>query len=324
MKIYRYSLLAATVLFAVSVSASAQLFKKKPTGDETQETQADMITEIQVKNGAEITIQGTRKMDCAVFVIPDPIRIMINVTGVIPAPEIPRTMTINEGLIKTMRVSEFSGGPQLLTRIEALLESDAEYKIDKSGKTITVSLEPKKTESEKTIPVELYSKAQKATTELIETGEVTPEIQYQVVVPKTAPPPGISVSQGSVQAIARPESEAMKPKVEYTATATKVLDIKHRTVENQIQFLIQTDGTVGSFEEFTMRKPNRLVIDLVGIKGRVPRDSYPVNKAGIKRIRLGQHPDRTRVVFDISSKSMPQYYVMRTKGGLMVAVAMSP
>jgi hypothetical protein len=323
MKKKESALIIGMILFMFSISTSAGLFKKK-TGEEAAPAVQDQVTDIQTAAGKEIVIQGTKKMECAVFVIPDPIRMMINLTGVVLAPEIPRTLLVNQGLMKTIRINEFRSGDKVLTRMEVALTQDAEYTINREGKSVTVTLEPKTAkEKDDTIPIELYSRAQRATTELIETGEMTPEIHPQVVVPTSPPGPSLVVSPGTAPATLRAETGAMKQKVQYPGTATRVMDVKHRVSENQFQILIQTDGTVGNYEEFTMNRPARLVIDLLGIKGSVPRSSYPVNQAGIKRIRLGQHPDKTRIVLDFSTKKIPQYYVMRTKGGIMIAVPMS-
>ncbi|GEM_PF-4861525 len=329
MKKRESALIIGVALFMLSLSSSAQASKKNKTGEEAEAAVSAQITDIQTPEGKRVVIQGTRKMQCAVFVIPDPIRMMINLTGVVPAAEIPRTLNVNQGLIKTIGVSKLSSGDKVVTRLELVLTQDAEYSIEKTGQIVTVTLEPKQdmAEADDTIPLELYSRAQQATTELIQTGEITPEIHTQVVVPASPPSHIMTAPVAGATVITSAEIEAMKEKVLYPGTATRVVDIEHRISEDQFQILIRTDGTVGGYEEFTVNRtrsrPNRLAIDLIEIKGPIPRSSYPVNQAGIKRIRLGHHPDKTRIVLDFSTKKIPQYYVMRTKSGIMVAVPVS-
>ena len=316
------AIILCAVVFMFALSSSAQFRKKKAQGD-AKPTMQNYVSEIQVLAGKEINIKATKKMDMGIVVVPDPIRMMIDIKGLGPSPDLPRSITIGQGMIKSIRVREFTGGPEVVTRLEIMLTQDAQYRIDRKAKEVTVTLEPKARKKDDTIPPELFYKAQKVTTELIKTGDVRLEIQPHVTVPKSASQAGaIFVTSGVEGGAPRPEVEAMKPDASYTLTATRIKDVKYRGADSQIQILVRTDGMVGEFKEFTMGRPNRLVIDLIGVKGKVPRNSYTVNQGGVKRIRLGEHSNYTRIVVDFSTKKIPQYYITRTKGGIMIAVAM--
>jgi len=130
-----------------------------------------------------------------------------------------------------------------------------------------------------------------------------------------------------VQTTLTPQVQVMKPDVQYRRTANRVVGVASRVSGNQVQILVRTDGLVGNYKEFTVRNPSpkRVVVDLFGLLGQVPQNSYSVNKSHVKRVRLGEHPGYpgyTRVVVDLTSRDVPHYYVTRTKGGILISVAM--
>jgi hypothetical protein len=313
---------AGALIFTLILSGPGLLFGKKKSGEGQETVLNEQITEIRATGANEIYIQGTKKLKVAIFVVPDPIRMMINLQGFVPAPDLPRTILVDMGLIKNIQVSELSSGEVVVTRLEVALNEDAEYKIEGSGKEVFVKMEPKAEEKDQTIPEELYSRMQKATTELIETGELSGEIQPHVTVPRSAPGAIPVTVSGTPSAELTPEMKAMKGEVSYPGTATRINGVKYRFQENLFQLLFITDGSLGTFKDFPLIKPNRIVIDLMGLKGPLPWNSKKVGQDGVRRIRLGKHPDRTRIVIDCSTPKVPQYYIMRTKAGIMVAIAM--
>jgi len=62
-------------------------------------------------------------------------------------------------------------------------------------------------------------------------------------------------------------------------------------------------------QSFSLTDPNRIVIDLPGIKIGRPA-SFALDKiASVSKVRLGVHPDKTRVVIDISEYEIPEFVV---------------
>jgi hypothetical protein len=104
-------------------------------------------------------------------------------------------------------------------------------------------------------------------------------------------------------------------------TATQVNDILYRFSGSQVQILIKTNGMVGKYQDLTLNQPNRLVIDLPGLKEASPKDQFSIGHSGVQRVRLGAHPGKTRVVIDFPGP-IPAYSFSRVKQGLVITLSL--
>jgi len=67
---------------------------------------------------------------------------------------------------------------------------------------------------------------------------------------------------------------------------------------------ITGDGAMGSYKAFRLNNPERLVIDIKGVKDRVAKSAIDVNGGAVKRVRVAQFsPEVTRIVLDLASKT---------------------
>ena len=67
---------------------------------------------------------------------------------------------------------------------------------------------------------------------------------------------------------------------------------------------ITGDGAMGSYKAFRLNNPERLVIDIKGVKDRVAKSAIAVNDGAVKRVRVAQFsPEVTRIVLDLASKT---------------------
>ncbi|NIQ39083.1 MAG: type IV pilus secretin PilQ [Proteobacteria bacterium] len=85
---------------------------------------------------------------------------------------------------------------------------------------------------------------------------------------------------------------------------------------------ITTDGLLGDYNAFTLESPARLVIDLWTLKSRVPKAkaTVPAGTAHLKRVRIGRHPKKTRLVLDSSRAKLAPYRIDRFQSKLVVAM----
>ena len=104
-------------------------------------------------------------------------------------------------------------------------------------------------------------------------------------------------------AISLPKAKALK-KIETTGNGAGT------------EVLIATDGEA-SYSAFKLDKPARVVIDLAGIKDKLPKHTIEVNDSIVKRIRAAQFkPDVTRVVLDMNQATA--YNIIKTGDRLHV------
>jgi len=101
--------------------------------------------------------------------------------------------------------------------------------------------------------------------------------------------------------------------------AEKVFDvIIDDTNKDYAHVDVIADGIIESFNSFNLSKPTRLVIDfpkltlLASVKERVSAGSL------IKKVRLGEHPDYMRLVFESSLSELPTFEVVPTAQGATI------
>jgi type IV pilus assembly protein PilQ len=80
--------------------------------------------------------------------------------------------------------------------------------------------------------------------------------------------------------------------------ASKLLAVEHEITENGVILHLKADGAIETTETLTLENPDRLVIDLPGIKSDVAKAAVSIDSGQISKVRLGQHADKLRVVVD--------------------------
>lgn len=105
-----------------------------------------------------------------------------------------------------------------------------------------------------------------------------------------------------------PEPPAAKPAAQVvTITGLPSAKSVRRVVTTgegaSLEVDIAGDGAMGSYKAFRLNNPERLVIDINGVKNRIAK-ALDVNNGAVKRVRVAQFaPAITRVVFDLNGKT---------------------
>jgi type IV pilus assembly protein PilQ len=111
---------------------------------------------------------------------------------------------------------------------------------------------------------------------------------------------------------AMPESEPIADEgVAHTLTA---IDVQRDA--DDVTVVISGDGRLT--HEASLVGKNRLVIDVSGVASAVKKPALRVDHPLLKKIRLGYHPDKIRLVFDLNGKAA--YSVERRATALVVAL----
>ena len=114
--------------------------------------------------------------------------------------------------------------------------------------------------------------------------------------PTTSPAPG--ATKPSTPAPAKPSATGKQAAVAPYSTLEEVLAFP---ADNGLVVALHLIGEVGEVKHFALRDPLRYVIDVSG-RWRVksPKE-IEVNSGKVKRIRIGEYPDKVRVVVDLSA-----------------------
>lgn len=101
--------------------------------------------------------------------------------------------------------------------------------------------------------------------------------------------------------------------------AQNLVDVTVDTsVKERIILQLKVDGAVGDYNTFDLKQPTRLVVDLWKLKRTFGKKEVSVNSAYLKQVRLGDHPQKVRVVLDIPMKTLPSYRIDRIGSSLVI------
>jgi hypothetical protein len=83
---------------------------------------------------------------------------------------------------------------------------------------------------------------------------------------------------------------------------------------------ITSGGAIGAFKAFTLKGPERLIIDIPGATSTLHSLALPANRFGFSKARFGLFEGKLRVVLDAGAKPLPGYEVVHAATGLRVVL----
>jgi len=86
---------------------------------------------------------------------------------------------------------------------------------------------------------------------------------------------------------------------EILAPAGKLLAIQQRSADQGVQFDLIGDGSLSDYDVFHLSDPPRVVVDLFGVRASEVKNEMLLNDSLIRKVRVGVHEGKVRVVFDV-------------------------
>lgn len=123
-----------------------------------------------------------------------------------------------------------------------------------------------------------------------------------------------------------PEAPAAAPAAGGEAgTAGALLAVEPQPSPEGTVLLLRGDGRIDGAKSFVLTHPDRLVVDLSGVRNATPAARVDVGSPEVSRVRVAQHDGKVRVVVDGGGKSEPfvQNHLVPSAQGLVVAVGTS-
>lgn len=115
-----------------------------------------------------------------------------------------------------------------------------------------------------------------------------------------------------------PEGVASSAVSEQPVQATKpvtITDVVSR--DGGVEIII--DGVLQEYKTMRLSRPERLVIDLMGVQAGTVARLIQLNAAGLSTARIGAYPGKVRVVLDAVNGSLPDASYERTAAGIRVS-----
>ncbi|OGQ47515.1 MAG: hypothetical protein A2W63_01195 [Deltaproteobacteria bacterium RIFCSPLOWO2_02_44_9] len=234
-----------------------------------------------VGDGNEVLIKASGPLTYTAFKLPDPDRLVLD----IPDADIEKVsgpLEPNNDFISTITVTSYKEQTVLpIARVEIGLKEGVNSEVKLVENSIVVSLNHEATQQEPP--------------------------------PQAAEPPAEEPQQEAAEKEAPAAAKQEKK-------ADKLLRIETKKEGGAIIIKIVGNGVIGDFNAFDIDKPAppRLVVDVWGVKNSITKRSLRVNSPMIKRVRVGEHPDKVRLVFDSNQKKLPSYTIERIEDTLVV------
>jgi hypothetical protein len=207
------------------------------------------------------------------------------------------------GVIATVKTSTVVHEPQPLTRVEIKLNRVVSYKISRVQKRIWVTFEntsptpeAKATSGERFAATEAEDQPSKAEVSQ-ESTAIRPSAEKRKI---TSPP----------------------PRVDSLPLASKILSIEPIALDQDLDVHIIGDGRLENYDVSFLPDPPRLVVDLKGVKSSVVKNVLTLDGPWVLKVRVGQHADRVRVVFDlgINPEAELPYQITLEENRLVVSI----
>jgi hypothetical protein len=106
------------------------------------------------------------------------------------------------------------------------------------------------------------------------------------------------------------------------ARAQSLVDVSvDKSQKDKVILKLKADGRLGLYyDTFYMKKPARLVVDLWGIKMKFPQEVVLVDSPYLEKVRLGEHPNKVRVVLDFPTDIFPPHRIDQVGDELRVVL----
>jgi type IV pilus assembly protein PilQ len=247
---------------------------------------------------------GSRSINYTGFKLIDPLRLVVDLFDTV-VDGLSSPMVIEDEIIGKVEIIEFVHESQPITRVEIGLNRDTAYLTDQAQDEIWVVF---------------FTNPQ-----LIETREaqgepiVHPEVEESL--------PEIKAEQ-TVETPQLLEDEPMVPAQpiaeEPIVLASKILEIQQQASGENLNVSIIGNGRFDKYNTFILPNPPRLVLDLFGVRSTQVKDALILDGPWVRRIRLGLHSNKLRVVFDLIHVTQAEVPYQITLGNDRLVVSFKP
>ena len=222
---------------------------------------------------------GSRSINYTGFKLIDPLRLVVDLFGTV-ADGLPSPMAVEDEIIGKVEIIEFVHESQPITRVEIGLNRDTAYVTDQAQDEIWVIFF--------------------ADPQLIETAEAQGEPIVHPEVEEPLPETKAGQAAETPQPLEEePVTPAQPIAEEPVALASKILEIQQKASGEDLDVYIIGNGRLDNYNTFVLPGPPRLVLDLFGVRSTEVKGPLILEGPWVRRIRVGLHSNKVRVVFDL-------------------------
>ena len=258
------------------------------TAGQPASTEIQQLMDIQVVDqdtSLDVLLVGSNTMIYTAFKAIDPLRLVLDLPNTESAIDTSPLAVENEiiGKIETMALGQET---QPLTRVEIALNQETPYEIFQEENQIRVQFEK---------PA------------VLEEAQAEPVAETEVAAYQAETEPLVAVAAAPLAT------------EEVSMPAKKITAIQPIRSDEELKVYIIGDGSLNNYNVFTLTDPARVVLDLMGVESVDGKGAVPPSDKLVRDIRVGAHPDKVRVVFDLIPAAGLPYQITSVGDRLVVS-----
>ncbi|HKC49967.1 MAG TPA: AMIN domain-containing protein, partial [Myxococcota bacterium] len=264
------------------------------------------ISAVEVQNDAGVTrivLRGAKDAIYTAFMREDPPRLIIELPDV-AFEGVNTPISVKNGLVEDVTLGAFGDvkAGHNMARVSIALSRAAEYEVKPQGDEIAVELRAS-AQSADAVPTQPgppdVSPDDEAAFAAAATNKAASD---KAAADKTAAAPAKPVAPAKPAAASKPAAST------HASAKLKALVASPKGME------IEADGPIDNVDSFLLSNPDRVVVDLFGAKSGMTQAKQSFAEGVVSQARIGEHPDKVRVVLDLRVKTGKPVVVPTDKG----------
>ncbi len=292
--------------------------------DEPAEIKAIKVSD----DGKQVEITASKPLTYTFYRTANPAKAVVDLAQTMPGAA-KGIQEVNKGEVNKVDVTSHSFGTGSLSRVEIFLARDAEFTVsadpaDKSRLVVSLAAPPAAT----SIKTEQVLTPTIAPEKDVRASTPSPQAETKVVAAAPAiakgtvqPSPAPTVQSPVVQSVEKLSEPVHAEKEKTPASEGKSVTAITKASDG---ILVEVNGGVEAYNSFKLTKPDRLVIDIPGVKSGLSSKTVDINGFGLGKARLGASPEKVRIVFDASQGVLPYYQISKSATGLKILFGDTP
>jgi type IV pilus assembly protein PilQ len=251
---------------------------------ETASAAPDILQDIRVVDRDVhliFALSDSTRRTYSVFEATDPFRVIVALPNT-TSENVATPMAVGSEILNAIETTTVAYDPHPYTKVVIALNYETAYRISRVGQVLVVSFAPAPAPPGGVVAAPAEPReAQPLERKPEETSLAERESSTQL-----PPEPRAAAS-------ARPEAR------EVPAPAGKLLAIQQRSANQGVQFHLVGDGSLSDYNAFHLSDPPRVVVDLFGVRASEVKRELLLNDSLVRKVRVGVHEGKVRVVFDV-------------------------
>jgi hypothetical protein len=221
----------------------------------------------------------------------EPFRVIVALPNT-TSENVPTPMAVGSEIFNAIETTTVAYDPYPYTKVVIELNYETAYRINRLGQELVISFDPAPAPpgGVAASPAELWE-AQPLPGKPEETSLAKKKSFPQ-------PPP-----EAPAAVLARPKVK------EIPAPAGRLLAIQQRLADQGVQFDLVGDGNLSDYNAFHLWDPPRVVVDLLRVRVSEVQNEILLNDALVRKVRVGVHEGKVRVVFEVTPAEGVPYRV---------------